>query len=142
MVFHGASVRRVLLPVCLLAAELSMAQPFLPAERSQGNIGYVTGGIGKDEADAIRLAAKNYSLTVELVRHAVPKDQFETDAVVSIRREGGDIVLDTLVDGPFLLVQLPAGQYVITAQTTGEPKHRTVKIDPKSSQRVIFEWKD
>jgi uncharacterized protein (UPF0248 family) len=142
MAFDGASVRRVLLPVCLLAAELSMAQPFLPAARSQGDIAYITGGIGQDEANAMRHAAKNYSLMVELVRHAVPKDQFETDAVVSIRREGGEIVLDTLVDGPFLLVNLPPGHYIVTAQKKSEPMHRTVKIDPKSSQRVIFEWKD
>ncbi len=68
--------------------------------------------------------------------------QIETDAVVSIRREGGEIVLDTLVDGPFLLVNVPPGHYIVTAQKKSEPMHRTVKIDPKSSQRVIFEWKD
>ena len=38
----------------------------LPPEHTQGTVTYVTGGIGKDESDAMKRAASRYSLVIDM----------------------------------------------------------------------------
>jgi hypothetical protein len=113
----------------------------LPAEKWQGGLSYVTGGIGQDEAAAFKQLAKTYPLAVEFIRHAQPKDEYEADVAVTITRGDGKTVLDIKSEGPFLLVNLPAGAYRVKAQRSGQPKEQTVNIKQGAHQRVVFEWR-
>ncbi len=46
-----------------IAGVLSTAQAALPPVKHQGSVQYVSGGIGIDESEAMKAAAKDYSLS-------------------------------------------------------------------------------
>jgi len=103
---------------------------------------YVSGGIGQDESTAIQQAAKDYSLTLEFVIKAAPKDEFTSDVQVTVSDAKHNSVLDTVSKGPFLLAQLPAGRYHIDAIKNGQTKAHDVTIKPGSHQHIMFEWSE
>ncbi|SFB30290.1 hypothetical protein SAMN04515620_13844 [Collimonas sp. OK607] len=103
---------------------------------------YVSGGIGQDESTAIQQAAKDYSLTLEFVIKAAPKDEFTSDVQVKVIDAKQNSVLDTVSKGPFLLAQLPAGRYHIDAIKNGQTKAHDVTIKPGSHQHIMFEWSE
>ena len=58
----------------------------LPAERSQGSVTYLSGGIGKDESDAMKQAASRYSLAIEMASPADGRRNQRRYRVVAMRR--------------------------------------------------------
>lgn len=113
----------------------------LPAVHAQGAISYLSGGIGKTEADAIRHVAKQYPLELEFLRKAKPKDEYLAGIKVVVTDMHNMKVLDIASDGPFLLAKMPAGKYEITADHDGKVEHRTVQIADHQHRRIVFEWK-
>ena len=49
-------------------------------------------------------------------------------------------VLDVTTEGPFLLVNLPNGKYVITAEFNSDTKQQKVNVGAKKHQKVVFWW--
>ena len=125
----------------LVFASSLAAQTFAPREHAQGSVSYVTGGIGTDEAQAMRAAAADYPLTLELAAaEGGPRDQYISGAEVSIRDSRGASVLETLTDGPFLLARLPAGSYTVEVDWNGVHKTKTVDVGPERRQHVMLEF--
>jgi hypothetical protein len=126
----------------LLFASSLAAQTYLaPREHAQGSVSYVTGGIGTDEAQAMRAAAAGYPLTLELAAAGGgPRDEYISGAEVSIRDSRGAAVLETLTDGPFLLARLPAGSYIVDVDWNGIHKTKTVDVGPERRQHVMLEF--
>jgi hypothetical protein len=116
------------------------AADLLPKEHKQGDVAYLSGGIGEDEARAIESKAQDYPLTLEFLVKAQPRAEFTSDVKVKIEDHAGKVVLDTVSDGPFLLVRLPPGKYAITASLEGESQARHIRLVDKRPKRVIFEW--
>lgn len=112
-------------------------------ERSQGSVTYVVGGIGADEAEAMRQAEASYPLTLEL---AAPSDrprpaaEYIADARIEIRDARGQALLSTKVDGPLILIRLPSGSYALEVDWNGAVKRRTVAITPGKRQHIVFEF--
>jgi len=119
----------------------AMATTALPPEHMVGNVSYVSGGVGKDEADAMKQAAARYPLELTFVTRE--KDGHEAylagDKVV-VRDQEGRIVLNARADGPFLLAKLPAGRYVVEAIDHGQAHKRSVTVVPDKHERVVFAW--
>jgi len=129
--------------VAVAAASLAVgaaAQSLAPREHARGDISYVSGGIGSDEAQAMRDAAVDYPLTLELAAAAGgPRDEYIADARVRIRDSQGSEVLATRTEGPFLLVRLPAGTYDVDVEWNGTHKHKTVDVGERR-QYVMLEF--
>ncbi|WP_316157398.1 carboxypeptidase regulatory-like domain-containing protein [Cupriavidus sp. BIC8F] len=138
LVGHAATVAACLATM----APLVGAQPNLPPVRAQGTVRYVTGGIGLDEADAIKQAAAQYPLELQFYRKAVPRDEYLSDVKVLIKDEAGKEFLATTSEGPFLLAKLPEGRYRVSAERHGIAKQRVVQIRASQHQRLIFEWQE
>ena len=113
----------------------------LPAPHKQGDVAFISGGLGQEEAIAIRHAAPYYSLALEFLLKAKPKDEYLSDVRVQIRDANDKLVLNATSNGPFLLANLPDGKYTISAQRNGELKTREVQIEAKEHRRVVFEWR-
>ncbi len=129
----------------LMSANLAFAADAAPNRlqpTTSGVATYVSGGIGQDESTAIQQAAKDYSLTLEFVIKAAPKDEFTSDVQVKVSDAKHNSVLDTVSRGPFLLAQLPAGRYHIDAIKNGQTKAHDVTIKPGSHQHIMFEWSE
>ena len=126
-----------------LSTPVAQAQA-LPQARSQGSIEYVTGGVGKEEADALKQASSDYSLTLELASSGpTPEGRtagaYVADAVVVIRDAQGREVLNTRTDGPLLLARLPPGKYTIGADWNGV--HKQTAVDLGAARRhIVFDF--
>jgi hypothetical protein len=112
----------------------------LPNEKTVGMITYVSGGVGIDEASAMKREQVNFPLTMEFVAHTNQKDELITNVAVTVKDYNDKIVLQTMSDGPYLYARLPDGTYVITAEVKGLPKLKIVNIAAQKSDHVIFEW--
>lgn len=112
----------------------------LPAAHMQGDVSYLSGGIGQTEADAIKHVATRYPLELEFVRKAKPKAEYLANVNVKIQDAQGKVVLDTTSDGPFLLANMPAGRYTVSVDRDGKTEHRRIEIAAKQHRCIVFEW--
>jgi hypothetical protein len=117
------------------------AASVLPATHTQGEVTYLSGGVGANEANAIKHIAKDYPLELEFVLKAKPKDEYLADVKVQIKDAHDKTVLDATTDGPFLLAKLPAGRYMVSADRDGRVERHRIEIAAKEHRRVVFEWK-
>ena len=112
----------------------------LPAEETQGNVRYVTGGVGEDAIAAFKQAAPKYSLELQFVQKATPRDEFLSDVKVTIRDGSGKVLLDATSKGPFLLAQLPTGKYQIDAAYEGVSKRHSAAVQSGKHARAVLVW--
>jgi hypothetical protein len=122
------------------AAAALAAADALPPERSQGSVTYVSGGIGKDESDAMKEAASRYSLAIEMASPASPRAEYVADVKIDIRDQRGATVLSTVSDGPILLANLPPGRYTVTATKNGASQQRDIVVGSGARPRVMFSF--
>ncbi len=128
--------------LCALGASVlltALADPL--SEHSQGSVRYVTGGIGKDESDAIKSMEAQYSLTLTFAQQLSGKADYLANVPVTIRDDQGRTVFSLSNDGPYLLVKLAPGSYDISASYSGQMKTQRVTVGSGHNQaRVAFEW--
>jgi hypothetical protein len=112
----------------------------LPPIETQGSIRYVTGGIGADEATAMRHVESRYPLSLEFAEHAKPRDEFLADVGVTIKNQTGGTTLKTTSDGPFLFANVPPGKYIVTAFDNGKKITRQVQVASQKPEHLVFVW--
>ncbi len=112
----------------------------MPPEHTQGAVTFVSGGIGKDESEAMKRAASRYSLSIEMASTASPRAQYVSDVKIDIRDQRGATMLSTTSDGPFLLANLPPGRYSINAERNGKSQQRNVVVGSGAHPRVMFSF--
>lgn len=132
-------IATLLIPAAASAAGyVAMSQ--LPPELKQGNVTYLSGGIGEDEVAAIRKKEPSFPLALEFVRKASPGAQYLAGVNVTIKDEQGRTVLNAVSDGPFLLARLPDGKYTVTAEDSGQAKQRNVVVAEDKREHIVMEW--
>ena len=117
----------------------SMAMSSLPPEHVQGTVTYRTGGIGHDEAVAMRHTESQYPLSVEFLKRATPVEHLAS-VDVTISDAQGTTDLSAISVGPYLLAMLPAGKYTIAATHDGKTKSRGFVIAANKPEHLTFEW--
>ncbi|MBK8964347.1 MAG: hypothetical protein IPM75_15195 [Candidatus Competibacteraceae bacterium] len=111
----------------------------LPAAQTQNGITFVTGGIGKSEAAAMKAAAKRHDL---MLVFADREGHYLADVNVKIKDMKGNTVLDTVSD-PILLADLPSGRYTIQADADGKSFVKTFSVTSKTGGRpteFVYRW--
>lgn len=126
--------------VALFGVHFAFAQDELPAVQQQGDIRYLTGGVGSDEAKIVQSEAKKYPLSLEFLLRSGNKDEFTSAVNVEIVKGRGAPVFSATSDGPFMLIDLPPGKYKVTASSKQGKKMRTVEIQKGHHTAVTFEW--
>lgn len=117
---------------------LAASHVALPKAKTEGAVTYLSGGIGHDEALAMRRAAKHYPLS--MVFSKGKRGEFVADVNVTIKDKVGKTVLKTVSDGPIMLTKLPAGEYSVTAALGDKALRRTAKISGKGDVQESFHW--
>ena len=112
----------------------------LPSVQSQGQTEFLTGGVGKDESDAILQAANSWPLTLELSQAAAPRAQYIGDVQITIKDKSRNTVLDMNAEGPYVLVKLPPGKYSLDAVYESKTIHRDITLQKGRSKRVSLMW--
>jgi hypothetical protein len=131
----AVTVLGIALPIGTLSADTTPMH-----DMHASDVNYRTGGIGSSEAEEMREAAKNYALEVVFVQKQKELEEFISDVKVQIQDAQKNTVLDVITDGPFLLVNLPNGKYVITADFNGVTKQQKVNVGAKKHQKIVFWW--
>lgn len=131
---------RLLALALTLGAIAGPASAQLPAVQTQGEIRYLSGGIGSDESEAIKAARDSYPLTLTLAGKADGRDVYLSSVPVTIRDAAGQTVLEVTTSGPYLLADLPPGRYEISARYAGQEKKTSASIGVGKPQRLSLLW--
>ena len=135
--------------IATMAALPWMATPAtaqsMPAMQTFGSIEYVSGGIGKDEVDALKRAEAGFPLTLEFAASAEKltadaTEPFVANADVNIQDSSGREVLNVRTEGPLLLLRLPSGRYTVDAHWNGVRKRTSVAVSDDKRQHVMFDF--
>ena len=98
---------------------------------------YLNGGIGQNEQKQMRKDAHNWPLRMTFSDKS--NDEFVAGVGVKVFNKAGKAVLRLKDGGPMTFVQVPPGEYRITALYKGEALSRMVHIGPKGAD-VNFHW--
>jgi hypothetical protein len=128
------------LGLCASSAAFANVASDLPAEKTQGDIAYLSGGVGKQEAKAFEHAQSRYPLSLEFVQHAKPHDEFLSNVDVSIKDKTGKSVLHAMADGPFFLAKMQPGRYTISAKENGKTEMRHLTLAAHKPEHLVFIW--
>jgi len=109
-----------------IAAPTFAAAANMPPEHRLGPVAYVSGGIGETEAKRFEREMPRHALAIEVLEHSGRVEEFTADAGIRVADRHGRTVLDTIADGPFVLVDLPPGRYTVIARL----RNRTLRKSP------------
>ena len=100
---------------------------------------FVTGGIGKEEADAMRADAPNYALELVFVRKVDNREEFVSDVRLRIADQDDRVVVERAA-GPIVLAQVPNGTYTIVAEFGGQTRTQRVALAPGHHEKITMVW--
>src|SRR5690606_15888241 len=114
----------------------------MPPPQYHGSLVVVTGGIGSDEVAAFRRVRQNYALSLNysVTRQNDNKAAFVSDVQVVIRDQYDQTLLNITTDGPFCLVQLPAGNYTVHSTYLGQTQSHQVSISDNKPTALDIQW--
>jgi hypothetical protein len=131
----------LLMSLSLLTLPARADDSDLPQVKTQGEVSYLSGGIGKDETAAIKAATSRYALTLLFATTGGGgRDAFLASVPVKIADAAGKVVLDAVTDGPYLLVNLAPGKYQISASLDGVERKSSVTLKAGVPQQRSLTW--
>lgn len=108
----------------------------LPAAQTENGITFVTGGISKTEANAMKAAAKHYDT---MLIFADRGGHYLADVKVQIKDRNSNTVLD-IVSDPILLANLPSDRYTVHADARGYNLVKTINLSSKRPVQFVYRW--
>jgi hypothetical protein len=117
-----------------LPSDLSGLPPEIKMDRG---IMYVSGGIGLDERETLRLVGQDYDLRLSFAEKA---GNYLSDVEVVIKDAGGKTALETVSQGPWFFAKLPEGRYTILASTKGKTYQQMARVVPHGQTSLYFYW--
>lgn len=112
----------------------------LPTVQQQGGIEYLSGGIGLEESTAIDAESRKWPLTLLFSAKRWQRSVYTADAKVSLRDGHSKLLLQMQADGPFLLLRLVPGTYVVEATLNGKVLQQRIVLKKGEPARVVFVW--
>jgi len=123
---------------CMLLGLPAMAQQTSIVPQTQGEVAYVSGGVGGDEREAMKAMRADYNLS--LLFTVKGSGEYISDAKVCIKDAGGVVRLETVSDGPMLYAKLKPGRYSISADRDGHVLENKVALSGKKLTALSFAW--
>ena len=118
----------------------SATETDLPPVQTQGEVTYLSGGIGGDQQAAMRRAAALFPLELQFVETRDAQSVYTAGVEIRIRDRTGKFFLEARSDGKVMLARLPQGQYTITADNSGRVETREVTVETGKHKAVMFQW--
>lgn len=109
----------------------------MPQVQHQGDVAYVSGGVGIDESTALKSAARSWPLAL---RFTGPGADYLADVHVRIVGPQDAELLKVDSRGPYMLVKLPPGRYTVHARYKDEDQTRQVNVGKTPGARADFHW--
>jgi hypothetical protein len=131
--------RFIFIAQLLTFSALGVAQ--IPDTQYSQGISYITGGVGEGETQAILSEAKQWPLLLEMSQIENGRGVWIFGATVNILNDKNQSIFNAQADGPFMLVNLEAGNYSLQASFSGVQQTRSVVIKLGSPQKISLFWK-
>lgn len=116
-----------------------MAQ--IPETQYSQGISYITGGVGEGETVAMLAEAKQWPLLLEMSQIENGRGIWIFGATIKILNSSKQAIFNAQADGPYMLINLVAGDYLIEAAYEGVIQKRSLSIKAESSQKIALFWK-
>jgi len=130
-------LKSIALTICLTT---SVWAQIPDTQRSLG-ISYISGGVGEGESTAILAEAKQWPLLLELSQLENGRGVWIFGSQIKITNAKGAVIFDAKSEGPYMLVNLEAGDYVIQASYEGVEQKRAISIKAGQPQKISIFWK-
>jgi hypothetical protein len=105
--------------------------------QTQGNVSYVSGGVGTESLDRLNAIIGDFNLKLVFARVS---GEYLSNVRVVIADAKARTILETTSEGPWLLAKLPAGKYRITATVEGKEQKRQITTGAIKLTTVDFRW--
>lgn len=99
---------------------------------------FASGGIGQDDQARMQQLAPEYR--VHLIFARKPDGAYLARIPVTIRDQRGKTVFELSNSGPMLYVNLPDGDYKITATANGVAQTKELDLHARGARDVDFYW--
>lgn len=110
----------------------------LPQPQTQGDVTFVSGGVGEDSQQAMFAMKQDYNLHL-LFAKAVAGNYFAM-LPVRITDASGAVVLNAVSQGPYLYAKLTPGRYTVLAAHRGVPMTKTAIVPETGAVDINFYW--
>ena len=127
------------LMACLLQSFLAVAQ--VPDAKYSAGIAYISGGVGLEDSEAILAEAKQWSVLLELSQLEGARSVWIFGAQIKIVNAKQKVIFDAQAEGPYILINLEPGEYVLQATYQGVEQRRNISLKPSQSQKIAISWK-
>jgi hypothetical protein len=131
-------LKSIALTACLLTNSVWAQIP--DTQRSLG-ISYISGGVGEGESTAILAEAKQWPLLLELSQLENGRGVWIFGSQIKITNAKGAVIFDAKAEGPYMLVNLDAGDYLILASYQGVEQKKSISIKAGQPQKISIFWK-
>ncbi len=125
----------------LVGASVAAAQDAdgggLPQELHQGDLTFISGGVGLDESQALRAASPHWPLAM---RFTGASSEYLADVHVRIIDAKGVVVLQADSRGPYMLVKLHPGRYTVSATYEERTKEVALLLKHGIHKKLDFSW--
>ncbi|QWE22203.1 carboxypeptidase regulatory-like domain-containing protein [Polynucleobacter sp. AP-Jannik-300A-C4] len=132
-------IQLILSAACLTFSSMVFAQ--LPDTQYSQGISYISGGVGEEESQAILTESKQWPLLLELSQLENGRGVWIFGAKIKILNTMNQVIFDAQADGPYILINLTAGQYQIEASYQGSIQKKSVLIQGSGLQKLAIFWK-
>lgn len=131
-------LRLVLILPCIVFSFSAFAEQSLIKPRTQGEVIFVSGGVGADEQNAMQAIRADYNLN--LLFSIKSTGEYVSDVKVRVADSSGKLLLESVSDGPMLFARLKPGSYTITVDRDGQVSHKTATIRGAQRTSLSFTW--
>ncbi len=109
----------------------------LVERKMENGLSYINGGVGIRQRNAIEQVEDNFGLKLVFADF---DGRYIADVAVDILNQNGQRVFSLDDAGPWLLTELPPGDYQVRASFDGERKSRRVSVGREGVRTVILHW--
>lgn len=103
----------------------------------QGEVIYLSGGIGSDETEALALVKKDYNLQLTSTDAT---GHYLAGSRIIIRNAAQVVLIDVVAQGPLFYAHLPNGRYIIESFNGTGSKKKSLTISQGKTARINFSW--
>ena len=117
---------------------INYAQIFIT--RTRGNIAFISGGVGEDEANAMQTMSKNWPLSIEFKRNLTCEEPSVAQVNLRILGANSEPIFESIINGPMFLGRLMPGNYGLSATKGEVTQTRDIQIYEGKSLHIVISW--
>jgi hypothetical protein len=131
-------MKRITIVLALLCAQVAFGQQPAIKEQIQGDVVFVSGGVGGDEQQAMQAMRGDYN--VYMLFSVKGTGKYVSDVVVRIDDANGNSLMESMSEGPMLFARLKPGRYNVIANRDGQIQQKTAAVTGNRKVSLFFTW--